>query len=72
MNMRVSVNTDDLGVSDTSLENEYKLAFDAVCRSRYEAGNYNDAAVYEHLEYLRTCGIDMAFGRGKGIFLMIC
>lgn len=62
MNLRVSINTDDLGVFDTSLENEYALMFEAVCRSRHEAGNYNDDAVYDYMEYLRTSGICMTFG----------
>lgn len=63
MNMRVSINTDDLGVFDTSLENEYALMFQTVCRSRHEAGNYNDDAAYDYIEYLRTSGIDMTFGK---------
>lgn len=62
MNMRVSINTDDLGVFDTSLANEYALMFHAICRNRHERGIYNDEAVYEYLEYLRVSGIDMAFG----------
>lgn len=61
MNIQVSLNTDDLGVFDTSLENEYALMLNAVCRDRHEKGNYNDDAVYEYLEYLRTNGINMAF-----------
>jgi len=60
-NLRVSINTDDLGVFDTSLENEYAVMFDALSRSRHEAGNYNDDAIYEYLDYLRQSGIDMAF-----------
>lgn len=61
MNIPVSLNTDDLGVFDTSLANEYALMFDAVCRERHAAGNYNDDAVYEYLEYLRENGINMKF-----------
>lgn len=63
MNMRVSINTDDLGVFDTSLANEYALMFQAVCRNRHEAGNYNDDAVYDYMEYLQVSGINMAFGK---------
>lgn len=63
MNLRVSINTDDLGVFDTSLANEYALMFQAVRRSRHEAGNYNDDCVYEYMEYLRTSGINMVFGK---------
>lgn len=65
MNIQVSLNTDDLGVFDTSLENEYALMLNAVCRNRHEMGNYNDDAVYEYFEYLRTNGINMAFKKNE-------
>ncbi|MDE5698543.1 MAG: hypothetical protein K2I96_14225 [Lachnospiraceae bacterium] len=61
MNLQVSLNTDDLGVFDTSLENEYALMLNVVRDKRHEEGNYNDDAVYEYLEYLRMNGINMAF-----------
>lgn len=64
--LAVSINTDDLGVFDTSLCNEYALMLHAVCRSRHEEGNYNDAAVYGYLNYLRLNGIRMAFCRKNG------
>lgn len=60
-NIQVSINTDDLGVFDTSLENEYALLLCAICRARHREGNYNDDAVYEYLDYLRENGIRMAF-----------
>lgn len=66
MNIQVSLNTDDLGVFDTSLANEYALMLNAICRSRHEAGNYNDDAVYEYLDYLRMNGINMAFKKKQG------
>ncbi len=59
--IQVSVNTDDLGVFDTSLENEYALLLCAICRMRHKEGNYNDDAVYEYLDYLRESGIRMSF-----------
>lgn len=59
--LTVSINTDDLGVFDTSLGNEYALMFHAICRERQEAGNYDNAAVYEYLDYLRQSGIHIAF-----------
>ncbi len=61
LNIPVSINTDDLGVFDTSLENEYAVMQNAICRERHEKGNYNDDAIYEYLEYLRQSGINMAF-----------
>lgn len=59
--IQVSVNTDDLGVFDTSLENEYAVLLCAICRARHREGNYNDDAVYAYLDYLRENGIRMAF-----------
>lgn len=60
-NIQVSINTDDLGVFDTSLENEYALLLCAICRARHREGNYNDDVVYEYLDYLRENGLRMAF-----------
>ncbi|MCM1088907.1 MAG: hypothetical protein NC419_12170 [Muribaculaceae bacterium] len=59
--IQVSINTDDIGVFDTSLENEYAMMLHAICRSRHEMGNYKDEAVYEYLDYLRLSGIHMSF-----------
>ena len=59
--IQVSVNTDDIGVFDTSLEHEYALLLCAICRARHKEGNYNDDAVYGYLDYLRENGIRMAF-----------
>lgn len=61
VNIQVSINTDDLGVFDTSLANEYALLLSAVCRARHRKGNFNDDAVYDYLDYLRTNGLNMAF-----------
>jgi len=63
LKLQASINTDDLGVFDTSLENEYAVMLHAICSSRHESGNYNDIAVYEYLEHLRLNGIRMAFRR---------
>ena len=61
--IQVSINTDDIGVFDTSLENEYALVFESIRRNRYAEGNYNDDEIYEYLEYLRQNGLRMAFRR---------
>lgn len=63
--IQVSINTDDLGVFDTSLENEYALLLSAVCRARHREGNYNDDAVYEYLDYVRENGIRMSFQKNQ-------
>lgn len=61
--VNVSINTDDIGVFDTSLENEYALLFCAIHRERMQGGINDDNAIYEYLEYLRENGIRMSFGR---------
>lgn len=59
--IHVSINTDDLGVFDTSMSYEYALLYAAVCRKRYSEGCYNDAAVYDYLDYIRESGLKMHF-----------
>lgn len=59
--IKVSINTDDLGVFDTSLRNEYALLLSSICRKRHQEGNFNDEAVYEYLNYIRETGIEIAF-----------
>lgn len=59
--LMVSINTDDIGVFDTSLENEYALMYAAICKKRHEEGILDDHAVEKYLDYLRINGIVMAF-----------
>lgn len=61
VNIQVTINTDDIGVFDTSLENEYALLFSAISRERHKQHNYNDDAIYEYLNYLRENGIKASF-----------
>lgn len=63
-NLCISLNTDDIGVFDTSLSYEYALLFRAITRCRHEEGNWNDDAVYEYLDTLRQNGLVMAFRDG--------
>ena len=65
--IQVSINTDDIGVFDTSLENEYALVFESIRRNRYVEWNYNDDEIYEYLEYLRHNGLRMAFRSKQNI-----
>lgn len=60
-NLWVSINTDDIGVFDTSLSNEYALLFSALARQRHEENNWDDNVIYEYLDALRQNGLDMAF-----------
>lgn len=68
--VRVSVNTDDQGVFDTSLENEYALLFGALSSKRDIAGrpvlSYDEILAY--MEHLRTMGNDMTFPKAEKTF----
>lgn len=66
--INVSINTDDIGVFDTSLSNEYALLLSAIVRKRHQEKNYNDEAVYEYLDYLRQNGLNMSFGNNTSLF----
>lgn len=65
--LRVSVNTDDLGVFDTSLENEYALLFGALCGRRNAEGRpllcHDEILAY--MEHLRVMGNSMAFPKAE-------
>lgn len=60
-NLWISINTDDIGVFDTSLTYEYALLFRALTMYRHAQNNWNDEAVYEYLDALRENGLGMAF-----------
>ena len=57
----VSINTDDLGVFDTSLSNEYAMVLESLRRKRHSEGKYNDEQIYSYLEYIRENGLKMKF-----------
>lgn len=59
----VSVNTDDQGVFNTYLENEYALLAQALERKKDEQGNalYKESMIYDWLEQLRKMGIQQSF-----------
>lgn len=61
VNILASLNTDDLGVFSTSLENEYALLLCALRKARHMAGKWDDTIIYDYLDYLRECGINMSF-----------
>ena len=64
-NIFVSINTDDIGVFDTSLAHEYAMIFAAIRNKRHAEGNMNDEPIYEYMDYLRENGIIMSFRRRK-------
>lgn len=61
--LHVSINTDDKGIFDTSLENEYALMGYAVENVKDENGNniYNKQMVYDWLEHIRQNGNQQSF-----------
>lgn len=65
--LRVSINTDDQGIFDTSLENEYALLYCGMCARRDEAGNpvFSQDAVYGYLDHVRAMGNGMVFPKAQ-------
>lgn len=65
--IQVSVNTDDLGVFDTSIENEYALLFGALSNrkdaERKRLLSYDEILVY--IEHLRIMGNNMTFPKAE-------
>lgn len=59
----VSINTDDQGVFDTSLEYEYALMASALITATDDAGNYkySPAMVYDYLDNIRKLGNQQSF-----------
>jgi hypothetical protein len=63
MSLSVSINTDDQGVFDTSLENEYALMTLALKKAKDENNNplYDIEDIYEWIDYVRDMGIQQTF-----------
>lgn len=61
--LSVSINTDDLGVFGTSIENEYALLAIALEKEKDENGNkkYKSRYIYEWLESIRKMGEEQRF-----------
>lgn len=65
MSLSVSLNTDDQGVFDTLLENEYALMVLALEKAKDEAGHprYDIEDIYEWLDYVREMGLEQVFDK---------
>ena len=61
--LSVSVNTDDQGVFDTMLENEYALVAAALEKSKDPQGRplYTPESIYQYIDYLRNMGLEQVF-----------
>lgn len=59
----ISINTDDQGVFDTSLENEYALMACALEKKKDCNGEkiYSQDAIFDYLEHIRESGINQSF-----------
>lgn len=62
----VSINTDDQGVFDTYLENEYALMAIALEKAKDSNGEliYNSSMIYEWLDNIRQMGLQQTFAKG--------
>ncbi len=70
MSLQVSLNTDDQGVFDTSLENEYALMTVALKKAKTSENQYlyDIEDIYAWIDYVRRMGITQVFGnKGKSI-----
>ena len=65
--LNVSVNTDDQGVFDTSLENEYALLYGCLQGLTDNKGNrlVSDDEIMEYLDHLRIMGNRMVFPKAE-------
>jgi len=63
--LQVSINTDDQGVFDTDLENEYSLITNALRKMADDEGNskYKPHNVYKYIDNVRKMGMDQSFKR---------
>lgn len=64
--LSVSINTDDLGVFDTSLEHEYAIL--AAVLERMKIGTekkYSHISIYDYLDRVRKMGIEQSFLRTR-------
>lgn len=61
--MFVSINTDDLGVFDTNLENEYALMVCALQQARDEYGQvrFSMEEIYRWIDHIRHMGLEQSF-----------
>lgn len=63
MSLNVSINTDDQGVFDTMLENEYALMTLALKKAKdcEENALYDIEDIYEWIDYVRKMGLEQVF-----------
>ena len=63
MSLSVSINTDDQGVFDTLLENEYALMTLALKKSKDKENQplYDIEDIYEWIDYVREMGMEQSF-----------
>lgn len=65
--LHVCINTDDLGIFDTSLEFEYALLYNALSQSHFEDGTkrYREVEILQYLEHLRCLSASAVFRKAS-------
>ena len=65
--LQVSVNTDDLGIFDTLLENEYDILFSCLQLQHDSEENplFSSDSIYQYLDHLRKMGNYMVFPKAE-------
>lgn len=61
--LSVSINTDDMGVFDTSLENEYAILAACLFRVSQADGSrkYTEDSIFRYLDHIRKSGLQQSF-----------
>ena len=60
--LSVSLNTDDQGVFDTSLENEYAILVECMAKMKVDGKRkYNDDTIYQYVDHVREMGMNQVF-----------
>lgn len=60
--LSVSLNTDDQGVFDTSLENEYAILVECMAEMKENGERmYSDDEIYDYVDHLRKLGLSQTF-----------
>lgn len=69
--LSVSINTDDQGVFDTYIKNEYALIALALEKEMKESKSYEVEDIYEYLDYIRKQGFEQAFKYNREGYTML-
>ncbi len=58
----MSINTDDQGIFDTSLENEYAILVECMAQMKNDGKRkYNDDIIFDYIDHIREMGLNQVF-----------